>query len=160
MVFVYPTVLRSSVLKKVDRGVAELKKSEEALSILNKYVKDSGIDITKPSGPALNPESMPSNINPDSTFAELIEKLSGDGSLYRVNKLSLEKTEELEGVVKSTFSLEMETSFSNLGSFIEKLEGSPFLLEITQVDVLRRNKELRRCVAKIQINSYLQRKEL
>jgi hypothetical protein len=93
-------------------------------------------------------------------FSDLITRLNGDGRNFRVNRLSMDKQENKGAFSKSTFSLEIETSFLNLGQFIENLEKSDFLIEISSVEVNRINQELRKCTAKIQLNSYVARKSL
>ena len=93
-------------------------------------------------------------------FSDLITRLNGDGKVYRVNRLAMEKQEIKASFSKNTFNLEIETSFLKLGQFIEALEKSDFLLEINSVDVLRVDRELRKCTARIQLNSYVARKGL
>jgi hypothetical protein len=93
-------------------------------------------------------------------FSDLIQKLSGGSKAYRVNRLHLEKFEEKNRLSKSSYVLEIESTFVQLSSLIQQLEASPFQVEITKIDVIRMNKDLRQCTAKIFLNSFVERRDL
>lgn len=155
LVVSYAFILRSNKREqiaslKIEVQAAQVQLAKNQKDVLGATRSSASVDL------GANKDLLEANSN----FSNLIQNLSGDGSLYRVNRLSLDSAEEKQGLSKNTFSLEIETSFSNLGQFIEKLEASNFLVEISQIEVSRLSKELRQCVAKIQINSYVARKEL
>ncbi len=93
-------------------------------------------------------------------FSDLIQKLSGADHAYRVNRLHLEKFEERNNLAKSSYVLEIESTFVQLSTLIEQLEASNFQVEITKVEVARMNKDLRQCTAKIFLNSFTERGDL
>lgn len=91
-------------------------------------------------------------------FGDFLKHLSGEQGLFLVNKLNVLEQENSSTFIKSKISLEVETSFLNLGKFIEEMEKSNYLIEITGVEVTRISEELRKCTAKIFINNLVARR--
>jgi len=152
VVLAYSASVREQQKLKLQKIQADTKKEATELSTKqNQFM----LLTRKPANARLDDE-FEGNRN----FSDLIQKLSGDSKSYRVNRLHLEKFEEKNSLSKSSYVLEIESTFVQLSSLIEQLEASSFRVEITKIDVLRMNKDLRQCTAKIFLNSIVERRDL
>jgi len=89
--------------------------------------------------------------------AGLIKTVSGMEEIrndFSVRKIASEKTEKSADFEKTTLNLEIEAPFNSLGAFLEDLEKSDLLTRVEAVQVIRTDKELKLCRARITLNSY------
>ncbi len=86
-----------------------------------------------------------------------ISDMEQDQRLFKITKLTSDKKELGKGYERILFSLELETSFLGLGTFLEKLENSKYLSRVESVSVNRLGSDLKRCSATIKFYSYILR---
>ena len=102
-------------------------------------------------------ESLDKYDRSNRSLANVVDTLAkGDGkSPFAVNKIVTEKQESLDGYTKTLFSLDVDASFLAIGGFLEGLDHSLLLAEVRSVDISRISSELKRCSAKIELESYV-----
>lgn len=86
-----------------------------------------------------------------------ISEMEHDQKLFKLTKISSENKESAPGVEKILFSMEIETSFLGLGTFLEKLENSKYLSRVESVTVNRVGTDLKKCSATVKFYSYILR---
>lgn len=86
-----------------------------------------------------------------------ITDMEQDQRLFKITKLSSDKKEEGKGYERILFSLEIETSFLGLGTFLEKLENSKYLSRVESVSVNRLGTDLKKCSATVRFYTYVLR---
>lgn len=86
-----------------------------------------------------------------------ISDMEHDQKLFKLTKIVSENKETARGVEKILFSLEIETSFLGLGTFLEKLENSKYLSRVESVTVNRVGADLKKCNATVKFYSYVLR---
>lgn len=133
-------------------GAAQLQKKQELLNeAVAAHAKSSAAD---PDALAVYRE----NTGLSGLVREVtnLEKRSGS---FQIMRLSNEKHERLPEFDKTVLTLEVEAPFQTIGGFLEQLEKSRLLTRVDGVEVFRIEKELRRCRARISLNSYTWRSQ-
>lgn len=102
-------------------------------------------------------QNQSSLLEKNNNFASLLSRLSGDGAQFLLNRLVVEEHKEVSGYSRTLFSLEIETTFIELGKFIEGLENSEFLVDFQSLEISRIEQELKRSKAQIKLYSYASR---
>ncbi len=74
---------------------------------------------------------------------------------FSLQKISLDEQTKESGYKKLLYSLDIESSFIEIGKFLEKLEDAPLLTEVTSVEIKRIDNEMKRCLAQIRLYSYV-----
>lgn len=93
------------------------------------------------------------------SLSQFIHALSEDPEKnhLKIHRITVDNPITIEGLNQNKIKVEVETSFLNLGRFLEKLEQSKLLVDIASVEVLRLTDDLRNCVARIDLYSYTQK---
>jgi hypothetical protein len=104
-----------------------------------------------------NDQGQAAILEKNNNFSSLLNRLSGDGIQFSLERLTVDEHKEVAGYSRTLFNLEIETSFIELGKFIEGLENSDFLVDFQSVEISRIDKELKRSKAKIKVFSYASR---
>lgn len=91
-------------------------------------------------------------------MAELLRQL-GARDTYKDSNLNLrsiniKETAKISNFSRSTFQLEIESSFIELGRYLASLEASDLLVEVQSVKLFRIDNELKRCIANIEVHGY------
>lgn len=73
---------------------------------------------------------------------------------FVLRKIASEKTDIQNGLEKNSYQIEVEAPFISIGGFLEKLEKSKFLTKVSNVQIIRTEKELNICRAKITLDSF------
>jgi hypothetical protein len=103
------------------------------------------------------PEAL---LEKNNNISSLLTKMSGDGVRFSLNRLVVEEHKVINGYSRTLFNLEIESSFIELGKFIESMENSDFLVDFQSVEISRVDRELKLAVAKIKVFSYASRGDL
>ncbi len=84
-------------------------------------------------------------------LGDVLHRLVSEDKKLLVNTIQIVKTEKQKEFRDVQLGLELEGSFKSIGSFVERLEDSSVLSEVSKIDVARINSDLERCIAKVNI---------
>jgi Tfp pilus assembly protein PilO len=76
-------------------------------------------------------------------------------STFNVTKISAESQAQLYGYSQILYSIEADASFISIGKFLESLEDSSLLTEVSSIEIGRTGSELRLLKTKIKLFSYV-----
>ncbi len=95
-------------------------------------------------------------VNTKTSFSDYIQSI-GYQSLNEdiiINKVSTEKSTKDKFFKKVYFNIQIESSFLNIGKFIEKLDSSRHLTRIESIDIQRMSSDLQICNVEIKVIAY------
>ena len=78
-------------------------------------------------------------------------------STFNVNKISAESQSQLYGYSQILYSIEADASFISIGKFLESLEDSSLLTEVSSIEIGRTTSDLRLLKTTIKLFSYVSR---
>ena len=146
-------------------------KSSMALNLINlgaksevsrKQLADNQLLYNKLSqrGPAsqnLKNDYMDQYVLMNDRFSSVISGIvnSSKAKTFSLLKISLDEQTKESGYKKLLYTLEIESSFIEIGKFLEKLEDAPLLTEVNAVEIKRIDTEMKRCQAQIKLYSYV-----
>ncbi len=84
-------------------------------------------------------------------LGEVLQQIVGQDSALVTNAIQLVKTDKQKEFRDVLLNLEIEGSFKSIGSFVERLEGSKVLSEVSKIDVSRASPDLEKCIAKVSL---------
>lgn len=91
-------------------------------------------------------------------MAELLRQLGArdtyKNSNLNLRSINIKETAKVSNFSRSTFQLEIESSFIELGRYLASLEASDLLVEVQSVKLSRIDNELKRCIANIEVHGY------
>ena len=108
--------------------------------------------------PLSQEESFDKYVNQNKRLGSILAGITQSNeeiSDLQVKRLTLLSSKSEREFSKYSFEMELEGSFIDVGSFLEKIEVSKLVAEVKSVDIARAEKDLKRCVAKIKIDTYL-----
>ncbi len=146
------------------RAAAELgqKIAAEETELAKQKARLAELSGRKPASPATTGSGSVNYeryLKANTSFGDVIGTLArGNGkSPFQVDKIKIEKQDQVNGYTRTALSIDVETSFLALGGFLEAIERSPLLTDIQGVEISRMSDELRKCTARIRLNSYVVR---
>ena len=148
--------------KKLQAASAALAQDRKALDELNSMRAKLGLDEIlakrKGSQTAAAAKTKAAGL-PNYNFTDFLRDLSSQERNLRVNEIKSVKQQVVGIYLKTYYAMEVETSFLDLGQFIERLEKSNHIVEISNVTVRRIDKDLRRCTATIELAGFVTRSD-
>lgn len=110
---------------------------------------------------SVNENSLPESsiLDVTSRLGAFISEISNteNNSPFRLVRITNEEQAEIDGAItKMSFSLDVETTFMEIGKFVEKLERSPLLTEVRSMQMSRLDDDLRMISVKLKLTSYFQ----
>ncbi len=89
-------------------------------------------------------------------FSTLLKKLGADetSDKFQVKNIDVSEYTKVKNLYRSTIKLEVETSFIDLGNFLNTLGQADVLLDIRNIKLTRIDNDLKRCIASIEVYGY------
>lgn len=132
--------------KKISLVQTEIAQNEAVVAGLQKRMVAS-----VPGGEA--PPAFNDYVNDGHRLARVVEKLISKDQGLITRQIVVEETKEGKGYKTVSFKLEIVGAFPAIGSFVERLENSRILAEVTSIDVIRMESDLENCVARIGVDA-------
>jgi hypothetical protein len=103
------------------------------------------------------PENSPMNeyVLSSQHLAQIIDHLITDDKHLITRMIRADKSKQEKDHTDISFKVELVGSFMSIGAFIERLENSRILAQVSSVDVMRVGSDLDKCIAKIDIDARL-----
>lgn len=98
----------------------------------------------------------------NNNYTNLIRMLNNneaiDASRLRINKISVDKQEQISEFTRLDLTLDLTGTFVSVGKFLESLEKSKLLTEVSSINLKRLpGGEVKRCTAIIKLAGYVNR---
>lgn len=135
---------------------AQMATAQEAIKRKNEIISD----LHKESVATLNARGSDqvylNYLQQNQYLSNLLDNLGANTPEHQIQlkSIDVQSHDKANGMNRSRFKLQIESSFVSLGQFLEKLAEKPLLLEVKSVELDRIDGDLKRCQATIEVDGY------
>jgi hypothetical protein len=116
--------------------------------------------VASAEGETKRQKEMEQYVNENSQLAQVVHRIAVSEDRFEVNRLVIDKQEQEKDYRRAFVKLEVEGPFTKIGTFLEKLESSRTVGEVRSIEISRIGNELKRCFAKITLETFVFESEL
>jgi Tfp pilus assembly protein PilO len=148
-----------------EKQVQKIKTIESDLSTKNEELNKKQIELTDLQAKAETIQralsgkwNLKKYLESSKYMAELLKELGAKEGVdkydFHLKSLTIKGTEKVNSFNRTTFNLEIESNFIELGKYLAALEKSELLVQVQSVKLTRIDNDLKRCVAIIEVHGY------
>ena len=132
--------------RKIDAIQVEVDRNKQVVDGLQKRMMASTIDTEAES-------SLKGYMLSSRSLAQFVQHLISEDTNLVTRLIQIEKAEDNADFKEVSVLVELEGSFPGIGAFVERLEGSSMLAEVTDFDIWRVEGDLEKCVGKFSVSA-------
>ncbi len=155
-VFMYVTRFYRPDNKTVLESVAKITARKQEVSANETLIADLKVKV----GDITQKIEQSQNEKPTRFLSELINEINARDTGVRVNSYTSRETPVESSIYAVNLDLELESSFLDLATMIERLEEKYRFLEFKKVDTKKATDFLQKCISNVSLSIYLDKERI